>query len=62
MRTTNYMIISRDDHHAHLQNRFTIVSNTSTGPVLPRMVNGWPENRWYRQPQIAPDKRLSIAA
>ena len=45
-----------------MQKRLTIVSKTSTGPVLPKIVNGWPANKWYKHPQIAPDRRLSIAA
>jgi hypothetical protein len=40
----------------------TIVSNTSTGPVEPIIVRGWPENRCQVTPQIAPLIRLSIAA
>lgn len=44
------------------QKWLTIVSKTKTGPVLPKIVNGWPANKWYKIPQIAPDRRLSIAA
>ena len=47
---------------AYVQKLLTMVSKTSTGPVLPRIVNGWPANRWYKQPQMAPERRLSIAA
>lgn len=41
---------------------FTIVSKTNTGPVLPKIANGWPLNKWYKQPQMTPDRRLSMAA
>ena len=30
--------------HTHLQNLKRIFSKTRTGPVLPRMVSGWPAN------------------
>ena len=46
----------------YLQKSNRIVSNTRTGPVLPRIVKGWPLNKPYKMPQIAPDSRLSIAA
>lgn len=45
----------------YFENSFTIVSNTKTGPVLPKIVSGWPANKLYKIPQTAPDKRLSIA-
>jgi len=47
---------------AYLQNLNTMVSNTSTGPVEPITVSGWPANMWYVMPHIAPLTRLSIAA
>jgi len=47
---------------AYLQNLNTMVSNTSTGPVDPITVSGWPANKWYEMPHIAPLTRLSIAA
>lgn len=34
----------------YLQNLKSIFSNTSTGPVLPRMVRGCPANREYAIP------------
>lgn len=46
----------------YLQKSKSIVSKTSTGPVLPKIVRGWPLNKPYKIPQIAPDKRLSMAA
>ena len=45
----------------YFEKLFNIVSNTRTGPVLPNIVKGWPAKRLYIIPQIAPDKRLSIA-
>ena len=37
-----------------------MVSKTRTGPVLPMMVSGCPENSAYDIPQMAPDNKLSI--
>lgn len=37
-----------------------ILSNTRTGPVLPMIVNGCPENSEYVIPTTAPDNILSI--
>lgn len=34
----------------YLQNLNSIFSNTRTGPVLPRMVRGWPANSEYAIP------------
>jgi hypothetical protein len=39
-----------------------MVSKTSTGPVLPKMVSGWPANKAYVTPTTAPETKDSIAA
>lgn len=46
----------------YLQNSKTIVSNTSTGPVEPKIVSGWPEKNPYPMPHTNPETRDSIAA
>jgi hypothetical protein len=38
-----------------------MLSKTSTGPVLPIIVIGWPANNEKLTPQIKPERRLSIA-
>uniref|UniRef100_A0A182J676 Uncharacterized protein n=1 Tax=Anopheles atroparvus TaxID=41427 RepID=A0A182J676_ANOAO len=50
------------DPEAERQNSYTIVSKTSTGPVEPRMVSGWPEKNPYPMPHTNPDTSDSIAA
>lgn len=41
----------------YLQNLKRIFSNTKTGPVLPRIVRGWPAKREYATPvSDAPNK------
>lgn len=45
----------------YLQNLNNIFSNTSTGPVLPSMVRGWPANREYAIPVMEAPNRDSIA-
>lgn len=47
--------------YTHLQISNMIVSNTRIGPVLPMIVSGWPENKWYTVPARAPPKIDSIA-
>ncbi len=47
--------------HTYLQNLKRIFSKTSTGPVLPRMVRGWPANREYATPVIDAPSKDSIA-
>jgi hypothetical protein len=46
----------------YVQNLNTILSKTRTGPVDPMIVSGWPPNKWYEIPHIAPLTRLSMAA
>jgi len=36
-----------------LQISKAVVSKTSTGPVEPIIVRGWPLNKWYMMPQLA---------
>lgn len=45
----------------YLQNLKRIFSNTKTGPVLPRIVRGWPANREYATPVSDAPNRDSIA-
>lgn len=45
----------------YFEKSFRIVSNTKTGPVLPKIVSGCPANKLYIIPHTAPDNRLSIA-
>lgn len=44
-----------------MQNLNRIFSNTKTGPVLPRIVRGWPAKREYATPVIEAPNRDSMA-
>lgn len=46
---------------SYLQNLNKIFSNTSTGPVLPRMVRGCPAKREYAIPVMDAPNKDSIA-
>jgi len=46
---------------SHLQNLKRIFSKTRTGPVLPRIVRGWPENREKATPVSEAPNRDSMA-
>ena len=46
----------------YLQTSKTIVSKTSTGPVLPKIVSGCPLKRPYIMPHSAPHTKLSMVA
>lgn len=54
-------INAKVNKNAYLQNLKRIFSKTRTGPVLPRMVRGWPANREYAIPVIEAPNRDSIA-
>lgn len=44
-----------------MQNLKRIFSNTKTGPVLPRIVRGWPAKREYATPVSDAPNRDSMA-
>lgn len=46
---------------SYLQNLNKIFSNTSTGPVLPRMVRACPANKEYAIPVMEAPNKDSIA-
>lgn len=46
---------------SHLQNWKRIFSKTRTGPVLPRMISGWPPNREKATPVSDAPSRDSMA-
>jgi len=48
----------KDLSYLHIRN--IMDSKTSTGPVAPTIVNGWPANSEYNRPQVAPEISISI--